>query len=693
MAYETLLSPMNIGTMTVKNRTVMTAAEVSLGQTDGCPTERLMDYYEERAKGGVGLIIPGVTRVNDMGGASTFTQLAMSHDYHIEPMREFADRIHRHGAKLGIQLHHPGRQGYASSINSLPAVIPIVKKYPKVLDALYGFTPALLGMESKGICFSVQAPSEGELSNHGATRMHAMTRREIKSLVCDFINAAVRCQKAGVDIVELHGGHGYLIQQFLSPNTNHRTDEYGGNFENRMRFITEIINGIREKCGRDYPLIVRLTVDEMYARIGKPGKGYDLETGKKIAKRLEQLGVDAINVTSACYDVYNGWLEPTSYEPGWRKYLAKEIKSVVSVPVIAANVIRTPEQAEKQLNEGCQDFIASARTFICDPYWVSKAADGHPELIRHCIGCLNCIRSFMTNATVGKPAECALNMSMGREKEYNSMPKDGGGRKIIVLGAGPAGLTAAQTLAKRGFDVDVYEKNNKPGGQVITASACNLKDKLYWSIDDLMANAKNDGAKIYLGKTLTAEQISKLNPYAVVVATGAVPLRPVTIPGINNDNVFTAPEIIMKEKTIKDSKVVVVGSGMTGLETTEILNENGNKVTIIEMADELAPGTWFQLIDDEMERISPFGTKICLSTKLVGIKPDKVVTENTKTGKKNEIDADYVVLSLGVRPDAEIARELDKLNVNKIYRVGDALKSGTIADACHNAYDTVMKIK
>lgn len=683
---------MKIGTMTVKNRTVMTAAEVSLGQTDGRPTEKLMDYYVERAKGGVGLIIPGVTRVNDMAGASTFTQLAMSQDYHIEPMREFADRIHEYGAKLAIQLHHPGRQGYASSINSLPVVIPVVKRFPKVLDALYSFTPTLLGLEAKGICMSVQAPSKCELSNHGATRLHGMSRREVKNLINDFIEAAVRCKKAGVDAVELHAGHGYLIQQFLSPNTNKRTDEYGGSFDNRLRFITEIIQGIREKCGRDYPLIVRLTADEMYARIGQAGKGYDIETGKKIAKRLEELGVDAINVTSACYDVYNGWLEPTSYEPGWRKYLAKEIKSVVSIPVIAANVIRTPEQAESQLEEGYQDFVASARTFICDPYWVKKAEDGHPEQIRHCIGCLNCIRSFMTNATVGNPAECALNMAFGREHEYAEMPKNGDGRKIIVIGAGPAGLTAAQTLARRGFDVTVYEKNKKPGGQVITASECNLKSKLYWSIEDLMVNAQLDGAKIELGKELTAKEIADMNPYAVIVATGGVPLRPKSIPGLDGENVILAPEIIHKEKVIKNSRVVVVGSGMTGLETTEILNENGNEVTVIEMAGELAPGTWFQLVDDEMERIAPYGTEIMLGTKLMGAEPGKVLVEDVKSGSPGELEADYVVLSLGVRPENVLADELDRLNVMRIYRVGDALSSGTIADACHSAYDTVMKI-
>lgn len=693
MSYEMLLSPMNIGTMTVKNRTIMSAAEVSLGQANGKPTEKLMAYYEERAKGGVGLIIPGITRVNDDCAASTYTQLAMSHDYHIEPMREFAERIHRHGAKLGIQLHHPGRQGYSSSIHSLPMVIPIVDRFPKVLDSIYKCTPILDKLEKKALLWPVQAPYKGELANHGAMRIRQMSRREVKHLINDFINAAVRCKKAGVDLVELHGGHGYIIQQFLSPNTNKREDEYGGSFENRMRFITEIIDGIRAECGRDYPLMVRLTADEMYEKIGMPGKGYTIETGKRIAKRLEELGVDAINVTSACYDAYSYWLEPTSFEPGWRKYLAKEIKSVVSIPVAGASVIRTPEQAEQQLQEGCQDFVASARTFICDPHWVKKAEEGRSNEIRRCIGCLNCIRSFMTNAWVGKAGECALNMSMGREEEFFNMPQDGEGRHIVVIGAGPAGLTAAHTLLHRGFKVTVIEKDEKPGGQVITASTCHLKGKLYWAIEDLMTNVAKLGGEVKLGCDMTAEQIAEMKPYAVVVATGGTPIRPKSIPGIDLDTVVLAPEIIMGEKKIENKKVVVVGSGITGLEVTEFLNDADCEVTVIEMAPEVAPGAWFQLVDDEMERIKPFGTKFMTGTKLVGIEPGKVLVEDVKTGAKSALEADNVVLSLGVRPVNDMVTKLVGCGIHKVVTVGDAKKSGTIADATHSAYDTVMKIK
>lgn len=691
MKYDTLFSPMNIGTMTVKNRIVMTAAEFSLGEPSGKANERLMDYYEERAKGGVGLIIPGICRVNDWAAASTYTQLAMSHDYHIEPMREMVSRIHKHGAKLAIQLHHPGRQGVASAINSLPFVIPCVEALPQVADLVYKCTPILLDMEDKGICFSVEAPSDCAKAPHGSPRLHAMSNAQVKKTIQDFINAAERCKKAGVDAVELHGAHGYLIQQFLSPYTNFRTDEYGGNFDNRMRFLEEIVTGIRERCGRDYPLIVRLTVDEMYARIGRAGTGYTLETGKKIAKRLEELGVDAINVSSAGYDVYNGWLEPTTYEPGWRKYLAKAIKETVNIPVIAANVIRTPEQAEKQIKEGYQDFIGSGRAFICDPHWPKKAEEGRPEDIQRCIGCLNCIRSFMNNAGHGAPGECALNMSVANERKYFNMEQDGHGRKIVVIGAGPAGLTAAKTMAMRGFDVTLYDKNGQAGGQVIAASSGINKDKLYWAIEDLMTAVKKLGVKVVLGREVILEDIRALDPYAVIVATGGTPMRPGFIPGINNENVITANEVLLKEYEVENMRVVVIGSGMTGLETTEYLNEHGNDVTVVEMADEIAPGAWFQLVDDAMQRISKFNTKFMTSTKLCSIDEEGVVVEDIKTGEKQKLKADCVVLAMGVKSDRLLSHQIESYGY-RTYRVGDADKSGTIAHACHSAYDTAMKI-
>ncbi len=691
MSYDMMFSPMKIGKMEVKNRVVMTAAEFSLGQINGEPTERMMNYYEERAKGGVGLIIPGICRVNDMAATSSFTQLSMSSDRHIEPMREMVNRIHKYGAKLCIQLHHPGRQGYTSSINSLPLITPVADRFPNLPSVLFKATPVLLGLEQKKICMSQQAPSKCELSAHGATRIHAMSKREVHKLRDDFIAAAVRCKKAGVDAVELHSTHGYILHQFLSPNTNQRTDEYGGSFDNRMRFITEIIDGIKTQCGRDYPLIVRLTVDEFYDKIGKPEKGYHLETGIEIAKRLEALGVDAINVSSACYDTYNYWLEPTSFEPGWRAYLAKAVKEAVNIPVIAANFIRSPEQAEKQLEEGYQDFVGSARNFICDPYWAKKAEEGHPEKIRRCIGCLHCIKSFIDNAaTKGTPGECALNPSVGIEKEYASMPKTGRGFKVVVVGAGPAGLTAAITLKRRGFEPVVLEKESAVGGQVNIASSGPFKDKLHWSVEDMQREAEALGIEIKLNTPATLELIKEMNPYAVVLATGGTPIRPQSIEGINGENVVTAPEILLGKREIKNSRVAVIGSGLTGLETTEKLNELGNTVTVVEMANAIAGNAWFQFVDDSLSRIEPYGTEFLLGTKLLSIDEKGVLVEDKK-GSKSRINVDLVVLSMGVRPENSLLKELREAGINCV-AAGDADRGGTIGNATQSAFHAAMAL-
>lgn len=691
MSYDLLFSPIHIGSLEVKNRVVMNAAEFSLGQINGCPTERMMDYYEERAKGGVGLIIPGICRVNDMGAASTFTQLSMSSDYHIEPMREMARRIHSHGAKLCIQLHHPGRQGYASSINSLPLVIPLVERFPKLPGALFKATPMLLGLEQKKICFSVQAPSDHELSAHGATRIHAMSTAAVRRLVRDFVDAAVRCKQADVDAVELHGTHGYLIQQFLSPNTNRRTDEYGGSFENRLRFLREIVQGVKMECGADFPLIVRLTADEMYERIGMPGKGYTLEEGRRIAKRLEELGVDAIDVSSACYDAYNCWLEPTSFEPGWRAYLAKAIKETVNIPVIAANLIRSPEQAERQLKEGVQDLVGSARNFICDPHWAKKAEAGRGEEIRRCIGCLHCIESFIANAGVGKPGECALNMSVGEEKTYFSPAQVGHGRRVVVIGAGPAGLTAAVTLQRRGFNVVVLEQNKKAGGQVIAAACGHLKEKLYWCIEDLLGEAKRLGVKIRFGVRADEAIVRAYEPYAILIAAGAKPVRPRSIEGIDGENVYLATDVLQGKQVLKEQNVAVIGSGLTGLEVAEKLAMEGNEVTVIEAADTVAPKAWFQHVDDAMSRLKPLGVRFFTSCALSAVHGDSVLLRELSTGNDVTLPCTAVVLAMGVRPDRSLLDDMQNITLRS-YTIGDAHEGGSIGKANHDAYRIAMRI-
>ena len=672
--YPKLFSPVKIGGCEIKNRIVMSPMLMGFGQIDGRPTEKLMDYYEERAKGGTGLIITEITRVNDMTGASSFGQLAMSHDYHIEPMREFAERIHRHGAKLFVQLHHPGRQNVGLMVGTVPISVATERVWKGYRKMLYKAVPVLrkVLLEKDRVPCSV-APSKAEPAYFAAGRVRALRRSEIKKLVGQFVAAAVRCKKAGVDGVELHGTHGYLIQQFLSPNTNKRTDEYGGSFENRLRFLREIVEGIRRECG-DYPIIVRLTVDECYDRIGKEGKGYGLETGVAYAKAIEAMGVDAIDVSSASYDTFNYWLEPTSFESGWRKYMAAAVKKEVKIPVLAADIIRTPDFAEQLLEEGVQDFVSLGRPHIADPHWANKAMNGRAEDIRRCICCLYCIESMQENAFTGGHGYCSVNPTVGKEREYytEGLEKNGNGRKIVIAGAGCAGLTAAGILAERGFDVTVLEKEEKAGA---------------------------NGAEIIYGAEATAETVKSYSPYAVIVATGAVAARPRSIPGVNGKNVYTTTEILTGAVSFKGKKIALIGSGMTGLETAELIAPD-NELTIVEMADAVAPTTWFQHRDDCIPKLKEYGTKFLLNRKLVGIDEKGVelmgVVKKGKTfketGETSRLDCDAVVLSLGARPVNALAKELKGV-CEKVYTIGDAERVGRIADATRAGYELAAALE
>ena len=681
MEYKMLFSPMKIGTCEIKNRIVMPPMMMGFGEPSGKPTEMLMDYYEERAKGGTGLIITEITRVNDDHGAAAFNQLAMSHDYHIAPMREFADRIHRHGAKLFVQLHHPGRQNIGIMIHMVPLTnmcSKVCKSFPKLV---YKIAPGMgKKMVEKGLVFASPGPSKCEPSKVSGGHVRAFSHREIKKLVKQFVDAAVRCKEAGVDGVELHAAHGYLLQQFLSPNTNKRTDEYGGSFENRMRFIKEIIEGIRERCGRDYPLIIRLAVDECYDKIGQPGKGYGLDTGVKYAKAFADMGVDAIDVSSAAYDTYNYWLEPTSFDCGWRAYMAEAVKQAVGdLPVLAANVIRSPEQAEEQLERGIQDFVSLGRPHIADPHWAQKAQSGRTHEIKRCINCLYCIESMMEHAYVGEHGCCSVNPTLGEERRFDSLPSDGKGRTVAIIGGGVAGLTAAEILGRRGFKPVVFEKENVCGGQINLADKGPKKEKIGWCAQDL--------------EEATAADILALDPYAVIVATGAVALRPRSIKGADGANVYTTTQILDGSVRLEGKNVALIGTGMTGLETGELLAEQGNKLTFVEMADTVAPGTWFQHIDDAMPKLEKAGAKFMLSTKLVSIDEKGAVVEGVKDKKQSRVDADAVVLSLGARPVNGLAKELEG-KVKNLFVVGDADKVGRIAHATAEAYDVAMnKIK
>ncbi len=419
--YDKLLSEGKIGNLTLQNKVIMAAMCVYAAEPDGTAGPRVSDYYEERAKGGVGLIITEIARVNNYHGLGGGQQLSMSEDAMIEPFSKFVDKVHSHGTKIFVQLHHPGRQNMSFLAYSWYPMTKVAKFVPHFWDTLFAAgrhaDPAMMDSPMFDVMSKFMPPvfSAGNIpSGLGASFVknqptRALSLRQVKKLEQQFIDGAVRVQKSGADGVELHAAHGYLIQQFLSPYTNNRTDEYGGSLENRMRFLLNILKGIKAACGKDFPVSVRLTVDEFYNTIGFEGRGIQLPEGVQMAKKLEEAGADLINVSCGNYETLNTLIDTMNYAPGWRSYLVKAVKDAVNIPVAGVGVIRTPEQAEELLESGNQDFITLGRPLLADPYWVNKAKEGRADSIRRCISCVTCFETVEANALIGEPCECAMN--------------------------------------------------------------------------------------------------------------------------------------------------------------------------------------------------------------------------------------------------------------------------------------------
>ncbi|MBM7542325.1 FAD-dependent oxidoreductase [Amphibacillus cookii] len=645
-----LFSTGRIGTMVTPNRIVMTAMGNYLANDDGSVSEKDIAFYEARAKGGVGTIITECAFVDQERGRGNSHQISVADDKYIPGLKKLSDKIHQHDGKVIVQIYHPGRQGISALNQNLPMMAPSAVECPAVHQ------PAV-----------------------------AMTKAEIAEMVEKFVDAAVRLNKADIDGVEVHGAHGYLIHEFLSPRANKRADEYGGSLENRMRFLEEIVIGIRERCGKDYPLIVRLSVEEFTNTVGHPEDGLQLPESVRIAKRLEELGVDAIDVSSGTYETMNTAWEPSSFEQGWKIHLSETIKKAVNIPVIGVAVIREPAYADQIIAEGKVDFVGSARQHFADAEWSNKAKDGRIDEIRKCISCLVCMETLMGADQSQAPCQCAINIEAGRELEYSRLKEDGDGRIVAVLGAGPAGLEAARLLAKRKFKPVVFEKNDHIGGQLELANKPPNKEKITWLIDYLKAQTEKLAVEIRLNTAPTLEELKKLNPYAIFVAQGSTPFIPGSIPGANGEQVLKPTDILSGKIKLKDKKVGVVGSGMTGLEVAHLLAEAGNDVSIFEMEEHLGNGIYFQNLMDVMTHIGQFDVAMYPKHKLIGLDEEHVSFEALETGEMKTFQFDNVVISLGTKSNTELVDEIQS-SFKKVKILGDAKHPGRIRDAMEAGY-------
>lgn len=622
----------------------MPGMSTNLGGPYGEITDHLIRYYEERAKGGTGLIITEFTTIDYELGRGAMNQLRIDHDRYITGFYRLANAIHKYGAKIFVQLHHAGRQA-----NSL------------LTDGKQIVAPSPIMCEAVG-----EEPRE-------------LTTTEVKELVQKFIAGAVRAKMAGVDGVEVHGAHGYLINQFLSPKTNIRTDEYGGSFENRMRFLKEIVLGIKEKCGQDFPVIVRLSVDEF------DKGGQDVELSKEICRYLESIGVDGIHASAGNYNSMETVIESPLYEEGWRVYLAEEMKKVVNIPVIAVGNIRDPKYVDSIIEEGKADFVAIGRGLIADPEWVRKVEEGREKEIRFCISCLHCVYSK-------GHISCSVNARAGRELEFPEFPPANEKHRVVIVGGGPGGIEAARVLTLRGYEVILLEKTDRLGGQLNLVTDPVYKKKMDRYVHYLCHEMERLHVDVRLNTEATADMIKSLQPDAVILVTGGKPYIPEEIEGYDLPNVCNYREVKIQTTQFKNKKVIVLGSGMVCHSTSRRINEAGNEVTYVEVptksGSKISPPTRIRLLN----KLRNEQIHVVTDHKVVKIVPTGVILEEKETGKRIELEGDQVVIAMGIEAYNPLEEQL-KNEVNNLYTIGDAAGFISLSDAVRGGFEVAYTLQ
>ncbi len=641
-----------IGQAQTKNRLVMPAMCSGLANDDGTVSEDLISFYAIRAKGGAGVIITEFAMVNGTDGRHNRWQMGAFDDRHIPGMKRMADRIHEYDSLVFVQLCHPGAQAFHPTSDA-PALTP-----------------------------------SGRVSQVLQNPCREITVDEIHRLVDQFAAAAKRVQQAGMDGIEISAAHGYLLNEFLSPYSNRRTDEYGGSLMNRCRIVAEILQATRAQVGPDFPIILRMTVDEFLWHLGVKEPYLELPDSIAILNYLIPFGIDAVSVTSGVYDTQNTVCEPISYPQGWRIYLADTVKQNVPIPVIGVSVIREPDYAESLLARNAVDFVGVGRGQMADPEWGLKAATGRPNEIRRCISCLHCMESL---AKTGR-TECAINPRSHHEYGYGDITKTGKGENVVVVGGGPAGMECARMLALRGYHPILFERRGQLGGQLRLADLPPRKHKIDWITSYYEERLRVLDVDVRLNTNATVREIQAENPIQVFLATGSAPNMPESIVGIHGENVYHANDILSGRVKLIGKQVIVVGDGQTGIETAEMLCDCENVVSLVGRGNSIGEKIYFQNREAVLERVQAKHGRLFPRRSLVAINPKGITVESTVSGELSFMPADAVVLALGVHPDTTGRAEILAAYPNAVC-LGDAIHGGRIADAVHSAYDAVDAMK
>lgn len=642
--YKNLFSEGKINGVTLKNRIVMPPMCPGMADCNGDISSREIKYLEARAKGGCGLIIPGyITIMGPEGsGVALSKQTQLKNNENKAAIAVLVEAIHNYDAKIFIQLVHPGRMASPADNNgNMPVSCSATSPMPGIM------------------------PVAREL-----------TKEEIQTIVREFGRAAAQCVEAGADGVEIHGAHGYLVSQFLSPHTNLRTDEYGGSLENRLRFAVEIIEEVRRNVPGNYPVLLRINADD-----GEPG-GVDLELAVKNAEILSRKGIDALDISMGGIR----GVEPPSVAEGAKRDYVKAIKAVVDIPVLSTSHIKSPKAAEKLLADGIQDFVCIGRAQIADPEFANKAKAGKDEEIKSCISCNYCMQNAVFQ---GMQLRCSVNPRAGKEIDYPAPAADGNGKTIAIIGAGPGGLEAAKLAAEKGYKVTIFEKESKIGGALQLAGKAPSKgEKIANLITYYEKLIKRYGIDLRLNTQITDLAVIKaLNPSAVVLASGGKQIIP-HVPGIDSKRVCLAYDVLNGSIKIEEKKVVIIGAGLTGLETADLLALGKNEIAVYDMLPAVFQGIPFTTMVDLSMRFQAAGVGINTSHKLKEIKDKEVVFTNLTNNEEVTKEADVIILALGVANDFQLYNALKK-EFGLVINVGDSCKPGKIKDATAAGYGKI----